>query len=208
MKEDTVNALSTAIDNLMRFNILINMANTTVSGNALERFETRPSRLLTSNEEQFDSYDYLEEGPIDFVYGGNYNAIVTNVMRLFYGDESHPSLPMRIKRFISDVLSDPYGEDAVGIVENNKIINDFLMYLNPIPATKDIPVDRLNLNESAIRTSRAKKESLQSYWNELLTHPSKRVRQLARDIAIYSYYSTYDTSTTNTITDLIPPYFR
>lgn len=208
MKQDTVDALSQAINNLMRFNILINVGKFGVSGNALERFEARHNRLLTSNSEDFDSYDYLEEGPIDFVYGGDYNKIVTNVMRLFYGDATQPSLPMRVKRFISDVLNDPFSEDAVGIVENGKIINDFLLYLNPIPATKDISVDRLNLNESAIRTSKEKKETLQAYWNELLTHPSRRVRQLARDIAIYSYYTTYDTSTTNTITDIIPPYFR
>ena len=208
MKQDTVDALSQAINNLMRFNILINVGKFGVSGNALDRFEARRDRLLTSNNEDFDSYDYLEEGPIDFVYGGDYNKIVTNVMRLFYGDNNQPSLPMRVKRFISDVLNDPYGEDAVGIVENGKIINDFLLYLNPIPATKDISVDRLNLNESAIRTSKEKKEVLQAYWNDLLTHPSRRVRQLARDIAIYSYYTTYDTSTTNTITDIIPPYFR
>ena len=208
LNNDSVNALSTAIDNIMRFNILINMSKKSVSSKKLQRYETNPSRLLTTNSEDFDSYDYLEDGPIDFVYGGDYNSIVTNVLRLFYGDETQPSLPMRVKRFISDVLDDPYGEDAVGIVENGKIINDFLMYLNPVPSNKDFPIDRLNLNESAIRTSRQKKDLLQSYWNELLTHPSRRVRQLARDIAIYSYYSTYDTSSPNTITDLIPPYFR
>ena len=105
-------------------------------------------------------------------------------------------------------MNDPDGSKAEGLVENGKIVNKFLLYLNPIPATQEIPIDRLNLNESAIRTSKEIKPILSSYWDQLLNHPDEEVRKLARDIVLYSYYTTYDTQTVNNITDIIPPAFR
>nr|DAH14271.1 MAG TPA: hypothetical protein [Caudoviricetes sp.] len=41
-----------------------------------------------------------------------------------------------------------------------------------------------------------------------MTHPSKRVRRVARDLAIYAYYSTYDTNSAYSFSDIIPPRYR
>lgn len=195
--DEVVQELSGAVDNLMRFNILMNLGQRALNNGML----ALPSEGISAD-------DFSEDGPIDFTFGGNYMEVLRNISRLLYGTATEPSLPIRVKNFISEVLNDPYGEKAVGIVEDGKIVNEFLLYLSPIAATKEVPVDRLNLNESAIRTSKEKKPVLTAYWNELLTHQNADVRKLARDIAIYAYYNTYDTNSINNIVDLIPPYFR
>lgn len=195
--DEVVQELSGAVDNLMRFNILMNLGQRALNNG-----------MLALPSEGIPADDFSEDGPIDFTFGGDYVEVLRNISRLLYGTETEPSLPIRVKNFISEVLNDPYGEKAVGIVEDGKIVNEFLLYLSPIAATKEIPVDRLNLNESAIRTSKEKKPVLTAYWNELLTHQNADVRKLARDIAIYAYYNTYDTNSVNNIVDLIPPYFR
>lgn len=200
MSDESVQVLSGAINNIMRFNILINLGQKALSeGN---------SQFLPATGDNVQSDDYLNDGPIDFIYGGSFNNIVVNVAKLIYGDENVPSLPVRIQNFIKEVLENPDSEMAVDIVEDGKIINEFLLYLNPVAKTKQFPLDRLMLNESAIRTSKERKQILSSYWNELLTHPNSDVRKLARDIAIYSYYMTYDTNVINNIMDILPPYFR
>ena len=196
LKEETIQTLSTALNNIMRFNILMNVG----------------PKVLGSEEQlklladQFHDFD--DDGPIDFTHGGDYVKTVIDIHRLIFGDGVQSSLPIRIKEFVSEILNDPFGDKAQGIVENGKIVNKFLLYLNPIPATEEIPIDRLNLNESAIRTSKELKPILSSYWDQLLNHPNSEVRKLARDIVLYSYYTTYDTQSVNCITDLIPPTFR
>jgi uncharacterized membrane protein YheB (UPF0754 family) len=94
------------------------------------------------------------------------------------------------------------------LVEDGKLINTFLDYLQPMVKSGEIPIDRLLLNDSQYRTNKNKKSLLSSSWYSLLTHESENVRNLAKDIALYVYYTTYDTPSINSITDLIPSMFR
>jgi hypothetical protein len=80
-----------------------------------------------------------------------------------------------------------------------------LLYLNPQPATDKFPIGRILLNESQMNTALDKKDVLMSSFYQLLVHPNKNVRMLARDVAFYAYYSTYDTNTVNSFFDLVPP---
>lgn len=43
---------------------------------------------------------------------------------------------------------------------------------------------------------------------ELLTHPEEKVRELARDLVLYGYYSTYDQNTRDAFLDIVPYEFR
>lgn len=203
-KEETVQTIADAVNNLMRFNILMNLSNrASIQEKEESKILQNDVPLLTGAVDETANVEQIQ-----FVEDGDYIKTVRNIHRLFFGYGNLPSVPIRIKNLISEILSDPYGEKAEGLVEDGKIVNEFLLYLNPIAATKEVPIDRLGLNESAIRTSKDVKPLLTAYWNELLTHNNKEVRELARDLAVYAYYQTYDTNTANNLTDLIPPKFR
>lgn len=185
--EDQVKAVTNAINSVARFNILMNQS---------------------ENSQKMLSNTTMEYEPIDFSFGGDIHQVFPNVSRLLFGDNKQRSLPERIHSFIKYVLNNPDSVEAEGIVEDGVLINEFLKYLQPQSATKDRPFAVLSLNESQMRTGQYQKDRLISAWHDLLTHESLAVRQLARDIALYSYYSSYDTNTINSITDLIPEDFR
>lgn len=189
-----VDAISNAINNVARFNIMINSIYT---GN--EETLALPEQIQKS--EQFDE-------PIQFGYDGTLSGILSNVHRLFVGNDNQKSLPVRVNEFLSEIVLNPNSEKASGLVSKDKINNEFLLYLNPMPKTEKIPIDRLQLNESIIRTAEYKKEKLIADFNVLLTHENKEVRDLARDIAIYAYYASYDTPGRNQFFELVPIQFR
>ena len=188
--EKSIEAISAAINNIARFNILMNYG-----------IRQQNKKLIGNENSQYET-------PIDFSFGGNFSQLVRNVSDLLFGNNEQRSLPGRLFDFISDILNNPESEDAEGLVEDGKIINQFLSYLQPYNKTDEIPIDRLLLNDSQFRTNKNKKDILASSWYTLFTHPSEKVRKLANDIALYSYYTTYDTPAINSITDLIPGMFR
>lgn len=188
--EDSLEAISQAINNIARFNIVMNYG-----------IRTQGRKLLPGG-------DYVYSDPIDFSYGGDFSKLIRNVHQLLFGDSEVKSLPSRVQDFISNILKNPDSEDAQGLVEDGKLINTFLDYLQPMVKSGEIPIDRLLLNDSQYRTNKNKKSLLSSSWYSLLTHESENVRNLAKDIALYVYYTTYDTPSINSITDLIPSMFR
>jgi len=127
---------------------------------------------------------------------------------MLFGTNEEKSVPARVFDFIAYILKNPGSEEAEGLVEDGKVINDFLKYLQPLMKSKDSPIDTLALNDSQFRVSKNKKNILAASWYSLLTHPSEKVRNLAKDVAIYAYYTTYDTPSINSITDIIPIMFR
>ena len=59
-----------------------------------------------------------------------------------------------------------------------------------------------------MNTSEDQKQRLMSAFYDLLTHPSERVRKLARDLCIYGYYTSYNQNSRNNFVELIPPAYR
>ncbi|WP_173431856.1 hypothetical protein [Sharpea azabuensis] len=59
-----------------------------------------------------------------------------------------------------------------------------------------------------MNVDQSEKQVLMSAFDQLLRHPEEKVRNLARDIAFYAYYSTYDTNTVNSFFDLVPFKYR
>ena len=104
---------------------------------------------------------------------------------------------------------DPTNEKYAGLVDpEGRIINELLNYLRPTPATEDNPVPRMLFAKSRINTSVDEKAKLSSSFDFLLNHPNVGIRMLARDIALYAYYSTYDTNSASSFFDLVPYEFR
>jgi hypothetical protein len=52
------------------------------------------------------------------------------------------------------------------------------------------------------------KAILVSAFEQLLSHEDINVRRLARDIARFAYFSSYDQNTVNSFFDLVPPTYR
>jgi hypothetical protein len=52
------------------------------------------------------------------------------------------------------------------------------------------------------------KQLLTSAFEQLLSHEDLSVRRLARDIARFAYFSTYDQNTVNSFFDLVPTQYR
>lgn len=189
--EDTAQRVAVALDNIARFNILMN------SGKVVKKKE----QILIGEGEQTSI-------PVDLSFGGDLNKALPYFTKLLFGTKDTESLPQQISTFISDVMNNPDADYAEGLIQNGEFINEFLLYLSPISKTKKVPIDRLFLNESIIRTADYKKEKLIADFSQLLKHQSERVRQLARDIIIYGYYTSYDTSSRNNVFGLVPETYR
>jgi hypothetical protein len=191
--EDTAQRVAVALDNIARFNIMMN------SSTAIPQYSGDPVALIESNK---------EVGKIDISFGGDLNKALPYFAKLMFGSANQESLPNRISKFIKDVMENPDADYAQGIVANGEILNDFLLYLSPLSKTKNVSIDRLFLNESVIRTADYKKEKLIADFAALLKHQSSIVRDLARDIVIYGYYTSYDTAGRNNVFSLVPELYR
>ena len=191
--EDTAQRVAVALDNIARFNIMMN------SANATPQHAGDPVALIESNK---------ESGKIDISFGGDLNKALPYFAKLMFGSANQESLPNRISKFIKDVMENPDADYAQGIIANGEILNDFLLYLSPLSKTKNVSIDRLFLNESVIRTADYKKEKLIADFAALLKHQSSIVRDLARDIVIYGYYTSYDTAGRNNVFSLVPELYR
>ena len=152
------------------------------------------------------------EGPIDFVMNGDINNIIAKIKYLQFG-KGHPkglTLFERFDNFIEYVKTNPDSDIANGLINpaTGEVTNDLLEYL--IPQTKDgkSEVGRFNLIISQIQTKQHQKARLRSAFYQLLTHNDETVRQLARDIAFYAYYASYNQNTNNSFFDLVPEQFR
>lgn len=210
--EKFIQAMGGAIDNIMRFKSLL-------------RFGPSAFRLATRKHDGKLPYS----GPIDFIFGGNVQEIQNNYRRLVYGtpkeelsnyeegQRKYMSRPLynNVAAFIKTISTAPYSNNpqvmelAEGLIsEDGTIINDFLNYLRPSTASENFGIGRLLLKSSQMGIAQDERAKLMSGFYELLTHNSPRVRQLARDIALYAYYSTYDTNTPNSFFDIVPPEFR
>lgn len=198
--KNTVSQVATAIENIFR------------------------AKCITgANRRQQKTTDYT--GPIDFTFGGDKQETIRNIYNLLYGDPtakpgSRDSLPLfqRIANLISYLKNPEFKTDedvkqykAVSyklIDKDGNVINEFLNFLNPIPPSKNYPQGRLLLKENQFDRSSIRKDVLSASWNDMLTHPSEMVRRLAREIAVYSYYTTYDQNTRDSFFELVPPYYR
>lgn len=192
-----IKSIADAIDNIIRYRML-----------AHEGF-TQYNAMIKNKNNDYVPYS----GPIDFTIGGNPDAVVKNMQRLLFGIESNDSYETKplfenVAKFIHYIQQNPDSELAEGLVENGKITNELLEYLNPQPASDNFPIGRLLLKKSQMNLGFDQKIILMSAFDSLLRHPNSVVRRLARDIAFYAYYSTYDTNTVNSFFDLVPFYYR
>jgi hypothetical protein len=77
---------------------------------------------------------------------------------------------------------------------NGSINNDFLEYL--IPNIDNESIDFVDTSE-LLSADQAQANNLINYWRELLDDPLPEVKRLARDLAVYAFYTSGDNFTMN-----------
>lgn len=180
---------------------------------------------LTGQDSTKDSYDYYQQqknrgysGVIDFTFGGDEDIMLDELKRIWNGNPNSEdpyeqnSLFENIAEVINQLetseLEDRNGEFNGLVDENGRVINELLNYLRPQPANYKFDIPRLLLRKPNRNTVTSEKSRLISAFNFLLDHPLEIIRRLARDIAIYSYYSGYNTNSAHSFFDLVPVEYR
>lgn len=196
--EDFIKSISQAIDDIMRYRVLMHNGVRTLN------------RFKRSQDE--GSYS----GPIDFTFGGDPQILASELERLFNGlkeseDEySRNSVFKNLADLIRDIQQNGFSEDYEGLTDPNtgEIINDFLKFLLPQLPSSTNEIGRMLLFKNAMSMDPDEKPVLIAGFDQLLRHSNKKIRRIARDVAIYAYYSTYDVNTANSFFDLVPAYYR
>ena len=232
-KEDTISAISDAIDSIMRYNVLANIGYSTYQSlTNINRFikynkdgvnqsylfkagkqikqQNRASRKLI-NVQKMQKGAQLE--PIDYTMNGDVHAAKEYMKELIFGTKNKPALFTRVNNFLK-VLNTPdkngnYKYADYGLIEyDGTNANEFLTYLNPQAPSEQYPIGRILLSSSQMNQDQDVKQRLRSAFYQILTCPDQKVRQLGRDLAFYAYYSNYDQNNPNSFMELVPTEFR
>ena len=172
-----------------------------------------------------DSYDYRRvekengySGSIDFTFGGHIEDLHKELRRLYFGDPTSEdfydqnsifkNIASVIQQLENSSMEDRTGRFAGLVNTEGRVVNELLNYLRPQPADGRISVPRLLLKKTNRNTTMHEKNKLISAFDFLLKSNIPGIRRLARDIAIFSYYSTYNTNKYNTFFDLVPAEYR
>lgn len=202
-KQESVAAVSEAIDNIMRYRIL------------------RNAQVISPRKGDFDYTDYA--GPIDFTCGNDPQAVSENIKRLLFGDPNGKDQYSKNDLFknlaqVIDMLehTDSYKNPAVtkfaiesGLLDiDGKLNNEFLKFLRPQTASAKFPIGRMLLAKSSFGITGQEESTLVSAFNNLLENRNPIIRRLARDLAFYAYYSAYDTNGVNSFFKFVPAKYR
>ena len=186
--KDSIDSFAEGIDNMMRFNSFMSIGPEIYRNDITKHGST---------------------SMIDFTMGGDINAVVNKFDELVIGTKENPSIFRRLAKFIKTIKKNPYGELAEGLVNaDGDIINDLLLYLNPQTPNDKYPLGRMLLKNSQTENKSSEERRLISAFAQMLEHPQEEVRQLARDIAFYAYFSAYDQNTANSFFHLVPYEYR
>lgn len=93
---------------------------------------------------------------------------------------------------------------------DGSISNAFLNYLIPTLATGDISgeIDTITLLNSSMSNSSNFENRLIAYFSDLMSSNDPAVKQFAKRLALYAYYTSYDNKSPNTFSHLISSKFR
>lgn len=201
MNDDTVKAIGNAIDTTMRHRAMVYQMN-----------------------KDSDSNDGVST---NFSISDDIDVVRTKINQLIYGDKDVPSIPKRIAKIKTDIRKEFIRQYESGEVadwlwqlcnDDGSIRNDFLNYLTPIiPNKGSDKIDRIILSDSSMDVDGNFKNQLYSAFEELLELSTNSqedremvedIRNLAKDLILYAYYTTYNNSSVNQFFDLIPAKYR
>ena len=201
MNDDTVKAIGNAIDTIMRHRAMVYQMN-----------------------KDSDSNDGVST---NFSISDDIDVVRTKINQLIYGDKDVPPIPKQIAKIKTDIRKEFIRQYESGEVadwlwqlcnDDGSIRNDFLNYLTPIiPNKGSDKIDRIILSDSSMDVDGNFKNQLYSAFEELLELSTNSqedremvedIRNLAKDLILYAYYTTYNNSSVNQFFDLIPAKYR
>ena len=200
--ENTIKSLSQALDNVMRYYVLRNAIGT----------KYKPADF---------NYDTFV-GPIDFTCGNDINGVQEYMYRIMFGDPNASDEYGKNDIFKNvSILLDKLqhwqtkGEEVRDFAINSglldmdgKLSNEFLLFLRPQTSSTKFPVGRMLLAKSSYGITGQEESRLVSAFNDLLENNEPMIRRLARDLAFYAYYSSYDTNGVHSFFKFVPAYYR
>jgi hypothetical protein len=114
-----------------------------------------------------------------------------------------------IAKLINDIKQNPKSDDFAGMTDEHGLLdNALLSYLRPTPKSDKNPIPYMSFTKFKIGITETESSKITSSFEFMLTHKNPQIRRLARDIALYAYYSGYDTSGVNSFFDLVPYEYR
>lgn len=124
-----------------------------------------------------------------------------DVKSMFVGDNT---VAKRLNKFKTMILR---GDERYRYLLNpdGTINNDFLEYLIP-----NIDVEGMDFVDTSelLNADQAQANNLINYWRELLDDPLPEVKRLARDLAVYAFYTSGDNFTMNSFFQYLPNSYR
>jgi hypothetical protein len=199
------NEISIAIENVMRHRML-------------EQYGT--PNMLPDDEYSWSKVerDNSYSGPIDFTFGGYSDERNKELKRIMFGDKQSNdpyeqnsifrNISILIQRLENSSMEERSGVFRGLVNQNGRVINELLNYLRPQPENDKYPIPTLLLKKTNRNTESSEKNRLISAFDFLLHNSTPNIRRLGRDLAIYAYYSTYNTNKHNTFFDVVPMYYR
>lgn len=123
------------------------------------------------------------------------------------GDRTVPKRLYQLKHAIYKNINGRYDNLLNG---DGSISNAFLNYLIPTLATGDIEgaMDAITLLNNSMSNSSNFENRLIAYFSDLLSSNDPAVKQFAKRLALYAYYTSYDNKSPNTFSHLISSQFR
>lgn len=184
----SIDSFADGIDNMMRFNSFMSLG-----------VKIYQNEITRNGSTQM----------IDFTLGGDIDAVVDKFKEVVFGNKEKKSVFVRLAKLIKQIKKDPYSDIADGLVDaDGNITNDLLLYLNPQTPNDKYPIGRMLLRHSQTENKSSEERRLISAFAQLLEHPEEDVRNLARDIAFYAYFSNYDQNTADSFFHLVPSEYR
>ena len=181
--DDVVKGLSQSMDDIIRYRVFKQFGQT-----ILARYE--------SDEEN-------AKGPIDFFSSNP----ADEQRRLLFGLPIEKGKePSYLNYSIYDRIQALINRaDEFGLEDN-----ELLKFITPVAPTNKskFNIPKLLLKSSQMDIAEQEKQLLTSAFEQLLSHEDLSVRRLARDIARFAYFSTYDQNTVNSFFDLVPTQYR
>lgn len=152
---------------------------------------------------------YAKQYPnmIDFTFGGSEIDAVYYYKDLLFGNDKQNSIFERVAKIIQDIRSGEAKYSDLGNKEDG-VTNELLKYLNPQVATKPGELGKMLLQHSQTDNRDIDEKKLVTAFYQLFQHQEEEVKQLAKDLAIFAYYSTFDQNVGNSFFHLVPFEYR